>query len=312
LDSWGSKPAAGHFVLGVVADRDLESHNKDSNKWSSFFRLITVKRGQDGRYAVADKGEDREIHSVVSEKGRAMELSDLAAFQGRVMTVDDRTGMLFEVRPNATGVVPRQILMDGDGDSDKGFKGEWLTVKDGSLYVGGMGKEWTDNDGNIVNTNPCFVKKVSPDWGVEHLDWTRVYLKIRKLSGYTNPGYMIHEAVHWCPERRLWLFLPRRASKLSYNDVEDESRATNLLITASEDFERMEVRTIGPLEPTWGFSSFKTFPDHAGEIIALKTKEFKGKISTVVTAFNIDTGESLMEPFVLSETVKYEGIEFLR
>ncbi len=31
---------------------------------------------------------------------------------------------------------PIQIMMDGDGKSEKGFKAEWATVKDGELYIG--------------------------------------------------------------------------------------------------------------------------------------------------------------------------------
>ena len=33
---------------------------------------------------------------------------------------------------------------------------------------------------------------------------------------------MIHEAATWSDHHKKWFFLPRRASKLKYNDVEDE------------------------------------------------------------------------------------------
>lgn len=32
------------------------------------------------------------------------------------------------------------LLNDGDGHATKGFKSEWATVKDGLLYVGGLGE----------------------------------------------------------------------------------------------------------------------------------------------------------------------------
>ena len=44
---------------------------------------------------------------------------------------------------------------------------------------------------------------------------------------------------------RKWYFLPRRASQETYNDVEDEHRATNLLITADEDLHNIETSHIG-------------------------------------------------------------------
>lgn len=43
----------------------------------------------------------------------------------------------------------------------KGFKSEWATVKDQTLYVGSMGKEWTTEDGMFQNYNPMFVKAVT-------------------------------------------------------------------------------------------------------------------------------------------------------
>ncbi len=38
-------------------------------------------------------------------------------------------------------------MNDGPGNVGKGFKGEWMAVKEGHLYVGGLGKEWTSPSG---------------------------------------------------------------------------------------------------------------------------------------------------------------------
>jgi soluble calcium-activated nucleotidase 1 len=43
--------------------------------------------------------------------------------------------------------------MDGDGDSAKGFKCEWGTVKDNLLYIGSFGKEYTNDKGVKINWN---------------------------------------------------------------------------------------------------------------------------------------------------------------
>ena len=57
--------------------------------------------------------------------------------------------------------------------------------------------------------------------------------------------YIIHESAAWSPAHRKWYFLPRRASQEKYNDVEDEHRATNLMITADADLNNMETTRIG-------------------------------------------------------------------
>ncbi len=44
-------------------------------------------------------------------------------------------------------MVPWVIMEDGPGTVGKGFKGEWMTVKDHKLYIGGLGKEWTSQQG---------------------------------------------------------------------------------------------------------------------------------------------------------------------
>ena len=52
---------------------------------------------------------------------------------------------MFEIR--GTQLVPWVILEDGPGSVSKGFKAEWMTVKDHLLYIGGLGKEWTTQTG---------------------------------------------------------------------------------------------------------------------------------------------------------------------
>ena len=72
---------------------------------------------------------------------------------------------------------PVALLMDGNGRTEKGFKGEWCSVKDGKLYIGGMGKEWTDQQGNFINNNPLWVKTIESSGAIGHYDW---YHEVRK------------------------------------------------------------------------------------------------------------------------------------
>lgn len=69
----------------------------------------------------------------------------------------------------------RYIIPEGDGNNDKGMKLEWATVKDGSLLVGSMGKEYTNSEGEIVNTNNLWVDFIDERGEVTHEDWTEYY-----------------------------------------------------------------------------------------------------------------------------------------
>lgn len=57
----------------------------------------------------------------------------------RLLSIDDRTGIVYHITSD-NKVIPWVILGDGPGNVTKGFKGEWLAVKDRQLYVGGLGQ----------------------------------------------------------------------------------------------------------------------------------------------------------------------------
>lgn len=104
--------------------------------------------------------------------------------------------------------------------------------------------------------------------------------------------------------------MPRRASKERYDDKADERRAANLLFTASEDFNTIDVSTIGKLNPTHGFSSFKFVPGtNHNVIVALKSEEDGDRKATYIMVFNID-GTILHEEMKIGDK-KFEGIEFV-
>merc|ERR1712226_499808 len=160
------------------------------------------------------------------------------------------------------------------------------------------------------NHDPMWVKVIGVGGQVEHKDWTENYLAVRSAAGVVWPGYMIHEAVCWSPTRRRWVFLPRRIGKERYNDVADEHKGTNLLITADEEFSDIHVSRVGPLEPTHGFSSFKFVPGSKDDIlVALKSEEVEGKSATYLTVITME-GRVLMEETKIGDK-KFEGIEFV-
>ncbi|KAF5905162.1 soluble calcium-activated nucleotidase 1 isoform X2 [Clarias magur] len=297
------------YRIAVIADLDTNSRSTKDNTWFSYM--------QRGHLLVSDNGEHLEIEwdpvkvvleSHLSEKGRGMELSDLVAFNGHLYSVDDRTGVVYRIEDNR--VVPWVILTDGDGSVSKGFKAEWLAVKDEHLYVGGLGKEWTTTTGEFVNNDPQWVKVIGFQGDVHHENWVPHYVALRGAAGIKPPGYLIHESAVWSERRQRWYFLPRRASPERYEETADERRATNLLLTCTADFGHISTSRVGRLLPTHGFSAFRFVPKtHDSVILALKSEEDAGKIASYITAFTLD-GRVLMPETKIGD-VKYEGLEFI-
>ena len=261
---------------------------------------------------------EKDLTSYVSghnEQGRGMECSELVYYKGVLYTGDDRTGLVYELtRPHPGGLaIPRYTLMEGSGVTNKGFKIEWMTVKGDKLYVGSFGKEYTNSDGSVKNRNNLWVKIIDEEGRITHADWTHQYDAMRKATGTSFPGYMIHESVEWSAVHQKWFILPRRVSTLPYDDVSDEIRGSNTMLIASEDFNNVEVRYITPLTPTRGFSTFKFVPGSGDNIIvALKSeeKEQAGTQTTHVTVFDL-AGNILLAETEIDGGYKYEGIEFI-
>nr|XP_057905835.1 soluble calcium-activated nucleotidase 1 [Doryrhamphus excisus] len=302
-------PRGTRFRIAVIADLDTNSRREKTLTWFSYMRrgyLLVSESGD--KVSVEWDAERTVLESHLAEKGRGMELSELVVFNGKLYSVDDRTGIVYHI--DSDKVVPWVILPDGDGNVAKGFKAEWMAVKDEHLYVGGLGKEWTTTSGEFVNNNPEWVKVVGFRGDVEHQDWVPVYKSLKSAAEIEPPGYLIHESAAWSDTLQRWFFLPRRASKERYEEMADERRGTNLVLSCSSDFKDMTATRVGPLDPTHGFSSFKFVPNTDDQIIlALKSEEDAGKIATYITAFTLD-GRVLLPETKIGD-VKYEGLEFI-
>ncbi|KAM8947260.1 soluble calcium-activated nucleotidase 1 [Pelodytes ibericus] len=302
-------PEGLRYQIALIADLDTDSRSSKDNTWFSYLKKghLTLFNSGDQVKVEWDK-EDIVLETHLAEKGRGMELSELIIFNGKLYTVDDRTGVVYRVEGNRA--VPWVILTDGDGSVDKGFKAEWLAVKDEQLYVGGLGKEWTTTSGKVLNENPEWVKVISPQGAVQHHSWVSNYNSLRAAAGIQTPGYLIHESAAWSDSLQSWFFLPRRASHERYSEKEDEQRGSNILLRASPNFSKISMSHVGNLIPTHGFSSFKFIPGTDDQIIvALKSEEDSGRVSTYITVFILDGRVLLPETKIGS--IKYEGIEFI-
>jgi len=313
-------PNGMKYPIAVISDLDKDRSKVPGKAFAHRSYMKTGYLIQEGAKFRIELTNTRTLTSTLNEKGRGLELSELCMFNKKLYTVDDRTGVVFELysttsdtkeKLSNTEPIPWVILQDGGGHVKKGFKCEWMTVKGGLLYVGSMGKERTTSSGEFENLNPMFVKTIDAGGQVRHHNWTDHYRKVRSKVGIKFPGYILHEAVMWSEVKRRWFFLPRRMSKLKYDEVLDETRNANVLLSASEDFSDIDVVYVEKHNKKHGFSSFKFIPGTQDNLLlGLKTNEVGDDVSSYAVVVEVPTGKVIMdEQLIMNE--KFEGVEFL-
>ncbi len=316
------------FRFAAVTDLDQLSLVKDAKKPT--FRSVllpgTITYSPDLHKYELEVESTRELITQHNEAGRGAEFSELTIFNDRLLTFDDRTGEVFEIlnKPDgkASFVVPRFVVTEGDGDTDKGMKWEWSTVKNGELYMGSMGKEYTRPDGTVANTNNLWISILNSRGELRRMDWERQFTYVRKALGAQAPGYLIHEAVNWSPLLKKWVFMPRRISSEKYDDVLDEKRGSNKVLLVDESFTSHEIVTVKmkSTDGLHGFSSFAFVPGTGDKhVLALRSVEEDCagddlnlcKQRSYFVIFDLTTGEVLMDEKLIDEPLKYEGVEFV-
>ena len=308
------------FEFALVSDLDKDSRDSQQFVWRSYFKQGTLVRVPLlKRTSLTDQfriewGNETILESKTSYCNRSMELSELVQYKHLLLTMCDITGLVFKIKPDKNDqpqVLQRWALADGDGEQAKPFKSEWATVKDGLLYIGSIGKEWTivaDNKSHVLHRNSEWVKTI--DWAgrIENINWGPVYQAVRTATNTSWPGYLIHEAVHFNKITRRWMFLPRKESKTMYNPAADEYQGTNLLITMAEDFSDIRQSRIGPLEREYGFTSIRQISKDL--FVALKVREVNGETATKLAVFAINGTLYTDPPFVsVDQYKKFEGLE---
>jgi hypothetical protein len=124
----GSMVEENVFRFTAVTDLDQLSHftDGDKHKYRSHLLPGTITRNPEtNQYSITTE-EAREVVTGHNEAGRGAEFSELQIFNNRLLTFDDRTGGVFEIRNKPDGkssfVVPRFVVTEGEGDTDKGMK----------------------------------------------------------------------------------------------------------------------------------------------------------------------------------------------
>eukprot|EP00933_Yihiella_yeosuensis_P002923 TRINITY_DN10511_c0_g1_i1.p1 TRINITY_DN10511_c0_g1~~TRINITY_DN10511_c0_g1_i1.p1 ORF type:complete len:367 (-),score=56.04 TRINITY_DN10511_c0_g1_i1:72-1172(-) len=306
--------SADALEFAIVSDLDKASRNAKKFSWHAFLKRGVLRRtGEAGRnsYKIEWLGTDK-LETMIAAKNRSMELSDIISYDGKLLAFCDISGLVFEVSLEQRKAFARLSLPDGNGNELKPYKSEWATIKDGVLLVGSMGREWVGDQGQIEHFNSQWIKSMDRNGKVESINWRPVFQALRAATQTSSPGYLWHEAVIWDARLRRWLVLPRKASVgQPYTPELDETRGTNLLLICSEDFSEIEVKTIGPLEPEWGFTAIRKVPGTNDTYFALKSLEVGDKTETKAMVFDL-SGQMLLDPgSEYIDAVKYEGIEFI-
>ena len=263
LTSWPASPllcASQEHTFAIITDKDHNSNGPDEGEWHAILRQGTLHLdASSGNYSVTWQG-DTVLRTRTATKGRSMELSELVQYRHLLFAFCDSTGLVWKVQLPAGEVLQRYAIADGDGEQPKAFKSEWATVKDGLVWVGSMGRPYVLDDGTVLHRNAEWVKTLDENGRIENHNWAVEYAALRKAAEVEGLGYLWHEAVHWDAPSRQWFFLPRKRSlRQPYTSTADETRGTNILLVASEDFSSIRVlEGIGPAEDDYGFSSIRS------------------------------------------------------
>jgi len=302
--------SAVDFQIAIIADLDLKSKVGDENKtFKSYLKYGKLVKDNDGNYSVTFNQDHVEMTSNESSaKGRGMELSELCWFNGKLYAPADVTGIIYEIKGNK--VFPWVTLYEGNGESTRGFKGEWMTPKGDVVYVGSHGVNARDRK---------WVKTITKEGVITHCNWTANFDAVHNKLGIPSTGYATHEAVEWSEHKQKWFFLPRKVANVPFDEKLDERCCTNVLVSASADFTEMNVVHVGDLEKTRGFSSMKFVPGTNDNVaIALKSTEMqaseetnmKDVAKTYVTMFDVETGTVILPDQFIAD-YKFEGIVFM-
>lgn len=360
------------YELSFISDDDRDSR-RDAARLAFTSTLLRARLrpagggsagggrgGADGYELEVREDLARNVTTTYNENGRGMELSDLCNYRDKLLAFDDRTGLVFWYNKAANKMVPYAVLVEGSAlDGDKGQKTEWAFVAPGFLrggrrkdhdvlYVGSIGKEWSDaQTGAIVNLNNQWVKildiqpapageygaggAAAADGGavrdyaevvtVEHVNVRdNLYEVMRQQAGALHPGYIVHEAACYNRKYRNWWFLPRRHSTAPYSEQADEHAGTDIAFvvnttdpfhaTAAENAAHMQVRHLGVHNSTRGWSSCKFLPYNEDHLLATRSVEVDGVVATYATVIDIATGRILL-PETFLGWKKYEGVEII-
>ncbi|OQV14385.1 Soluble calcium-activated nucleotidase 1 [Hypsibius exemplaris] len=309
------------YRIAIICDQDKASKftSASGTTWFSVFKTGSLLYNVQQQAAKVEwdpilPTDVTFLQTLWNFAGRGNELSELTVFNGKMYAPDDKTGIVSHIGLNPLQFeFPIAILGDGDGKTQRGFKAEWSTIKDGAMIMGSIGSMFIDTvTGKVLDGDRMWIKKIYPDGHVVSEDWTNNYRAVQKNMGISYSGYINVEAAGWSDELKKWVFLPRRASNIVYNDSTESLMGTNHMVICNENFTQFTDIIVGDKVPAEGFSSMKFVPETGGNVIvALKSSEdASSKFATFIMVFDI-TGKIILPKTLVLNDFKFEGLEFI-
>lgn len=210
--------------------------------WKSVLRYGKFVASHDAnrKYEFAWK-ESVLLTSYLNDNQRALMFNDLIAYCGKLYSADSATGVLYELSQHR--LIPRQILMSGDGMNSEGFQSSWTSIKGGIMYIGSKG---LSSSSKYATSTPksSWITIVDPSGRVNHVNWEKEYALLNQAA--PPPHSLRHEAVLWSDLKQIWIFLPTFQS-LPYIGGSNANRSLAsfmAIFIATSDFRSIDVRHV--------------------------------------------------------------------
>lgn len=305
------------FSFKVALIADLESRARlpfDRYKSKLRFGRLTINlRSLKVNFRLFSRKQ--RLISIYSAGGSGAHFSDLVVYDGKLLTCDRSTGIVFIIENDGT-LTPWIILANGNGRSvHRGFRCEWMTVKDNQLFVGSSGVAFKTFNGTW-NTNQTYVKRVNVKGLVYHLEWLKRYEKLREVAKIHPDDTLRHEAVVFDKDSSRWTFLPFVEV---IGPIRPKPRqSNNLLLTADRFFHKLDRKKLRLSGRREYFSSVKVIPglfeylpeDIKSIAVGLRVLKTLRKLHTSIVVFTLPGREILLEDQWIANE-KFTGIEFV-
>eukprot|EP00697_Spironema_sp_BW2_P006119 gnl/Spiro4/18515_TR9916_c0_g1_i1.p1 gnl/Spiro4/18515_TR9916_c0_g1~~gnl/Spiro4/18515_TR9916_c0_g1_i1.p1 ORF type:complete len:383 (+),score=135.00 gnl/Spiro4/18515_TR9916_c0_g1_i1:2-1150(+) len=246
-----------------------------------------------------------------------LHVRDMLYVNGALLILDGNSGTVFEVVKEK--LVPRHIIANGDGTMASPFLAQWMTMKDGDLWVGGLGHHEDVED--PAHPHPhMWVKTVGRGGVIQHIDWEKNYqqLTLNYNGEEDDTSFLIHGAARWNRNHKKWFFIPRKG----YSPPPAQEYFTNpgILVTG-DDFAAVDGFFLDDTDHNFEFTAFDFVPNEVDEdgndskimVIKVPTKSDRTfGLESYVSILDISNQEirPVMEDVLVPNAFDIEGLIF--
>lgn len=326
----GKRPQVNSEIqFALIADQDLKaSEGVPTGEFRSYFKTFRLKylgdRGTKSYQFTCVHELEVRTPEGVGQPGeeRGGEYSTMEYWDKKFLVICDKTGNVDELVPEKESDLVntqwyRRPLIGKNGEvvvsqrpsSNDSLKVEWSTIRDGMLIVGSHGN--TNGTRSIVTMRPRTYEMKSNDG-------KNLYDRLKAKTGCQR-GYLTHESCRWSQEHQKFFFIPRKLSKVPFDEESDEKAPTNIMLATSDltGEAQIDCRPYDLKAGRRGCSEFLFIPDTADcHILLVRTEERRrgpkeyDDLHTYLSVIDL-AGNVLMEETSCGSDRKFEGATWL-